>query len=228
MPWPARSTLRTGDRVDKRPPGGAGHHPPRGAVATVRSRALREVSQEAVARGRRPYRSPCPQRPRHRPQEDVMANDRAVAPRPSRSADDLEKDPRAPRYSQARSGTLQTGHLRPGRPALHRARGRCPRRRPPLRSGPRRPRLPGPAGACGRGCAAWSAGWRSGAPVPTAPTAPGDARPRRLPAPTARWCSPSCRTPPRSSPRRLPPPRRYPRSGSPGRLPAPASRWSPR
>ena len=50
-----------------------------------------------------------------------MANDRAAAPRPSRSADDLEKDPRAPRYSQARSGTLQAGHLRSGRPALHRA-----------------------------------------------------------------------------------------------------------
>jgi hypothetical protein len=50
-----------------------------------------------------------------------MANDRAVAPRPSRSADDLEKDPRAPRHSQARSGTLQAGSLRPGRPALHRA-----------------------------------------------------------------------------------------------------------
>jgi hypothetical protein len=40
-----------------------------------------------------------------------MANDRAVAPRPSRSADDLDKDPRAPRHSQARSGTLQAGSL---------------------------------------------------------------------------------------------------------------------
>jgi hypothetical protein len=49
-----------------------------------------------------------------------MANDRTVAPRPSRVTDDLEKDPPAPRYSQARSGTLQAAHLRPGRAALHR------------------------------------------------------------------------------------------------------------
>jgi hypothetical protein len=52
-----------------------------------------------------------------------MANDRAPSPRSSRTTDDLGKDPAAPRYSQARSGTLQPGHPRPRRAAVHRTGG---------------------------------------------------------------------------------------------------------
>src|SRR3712207_7994795 len=62
---------------------------------------------------RRPPRSTLfPYTTLFRSQEDVMANDRAPSPRSSRTTDDLAKDPTAARYSQARSGTLQPGHLR--------------------------------------------------------------------------------------------------------------------
>jgi hypothetical protein len=187
-----------------------------------------------------------------------MANDRARAQLPPRPTGDLTLGGLLDVLDRAEPLPSPGGH-RPRRAARHRSGGarrlragwppsdrsryrRCARVRrlrsrcrPPRRPRPSRPPPRRPVRACGPGCAAWSAGWRSGVPDLTAPTWRGAARlppprlpPPRFPAPTARSCSPSCRTPPRSSPRRLPPPRRSVRPGPPGRLSTPASRWSPR
>ncbi|SEP13435.1 hypothetical protein SAMN05660991_03476 [Trujillonella endophytica] len=94
-------------------------------------------------------------------------------------------------------------------------------------TGPLRRRFPSPCRRrpCAPGCGAASAGSPSGAPVPPAPTWPGTCRPSR--GSTASGCRPSppprrpgCPASPRTSPRRLPPPRRFSRSpalGRPGR-----------